>query len=155
MSFGSRVAWREGQFLRPQHFQQADRAAAWQMRVRAEGLRPYPWGLTQIAIDEDLAAVGKFTVVRASGIMPDGTAFSIPDDMPPPPPLDVPPDTRDATIYLTLRAAQAVYIASTRAAPACSGFAIVVLSIPNRSTGRSVTSRLPFAPRMSARSANA
>jgi len=107
MSFGSRVAWREGQFLRPQHFQQADRAAAWQMRVRTEGLRPYPWGLTQIVIDEDLAAIGKFTVVRASGIMPDGTAFSIPDDMAPPPPLDVPADTRDATIYLTLPAAQA------------------------------------------------
>ena len=46
-------------------------------------------------------------------------------------------------------------LASTCAAAACSGFAIVVLSIPNRSTGRSVTSRLPFAPRMSARSANA
>lgn len=107
MSFGSRVAWREGQFLRPQHFQQADRASAWQIRAKTESLRPYPWGLIEIALDEDLAAIGKFTVVRARGIMPDGTPFAIPDDMPPPPPLDVPPDTRDATVFLTLPAAQA------------------------------------------------
>lgn len=107
MSFGSRVAWREGQFLRPQHFQQADRALLWQLRARSDSLRPYPWGLTEVEVDEDLAAIGKFTLVRAKGVMPDGTPFSIPDDMAPPPPLDVPVDTRDATVYLTLPAAQA------------------------------------------------
>ncbi|HMO68531.1 MAG TPA: type VI secretion system baseplate subunit TssK [Novosphingobium sp.] len=106
MSFGSRVAWREGQFLRPQHFQQADRALAWHVRMRSDALRPYPWGLTEIEIDEDLAAIGKFTLVRARGIMPDGTPFSIPDDMAPPPPLDMPADVRDAVVYLTLPAAQ-------------------------------------------------
>lgn len=107
MSFGSRVAWREGQFLRPQHFQQADRALGWQLRARADSLRPHPWGLTEVEIDEELAAIGKFTLVRARGIMPDGTAFAIPDDMAPPPPLDIPADTRDAVVYLTLPAAQA------------------------------------------------
>ena len=45
-------------------------------------------------------------MVRARGVLPDGTAFSIPDDLPPPPPLDVPADTRDAVIYLTLPPAQ-------------------------------------------------
>lgn len=107
MSFGSRVAWREGQFLRPQHFQQSDRALLWQLRARADSLRPYPWGLTDVEVDEDLAAIGKFTLVRARGVMPDGTPFSIPDDMAPPPPLDVPLDTRDAIVYLTLPAGQA------------------------------------------------
>lgn len=107
MSFGNRVAWREGQFLRPQHFQQADRSNGWMLRMRADSLQPHAWGLTQLQIDEDLAAIGKFTLVRASGVMPDGTPFSIPDDMPPPLPLDVPGDTRDAVIYLTLPAAQA------------------------------------------------
>lgn len=105
MSFGSRVAWREGQFLRPQHFQQADRALLWQLRVRADSLQPYAWGLTEVEIDEDLAALGKFALVRAKGVMPDGTPFSIPDDMALPA-LDIPPDTRDAVVYLTLPAAQ-------------------------------------------------
>ncbi len=106
MAGSNRVAWREGQFLRPQHFQQADRSLDSRLRARAELLRPYPWGLSEIVIDEEMAALGKFAVVRARGVMPDGTSFAIPDEQPPPPPLDLPEDTRDATIYLTLPAAQ-------------------------------------------------
>jgi type VI secretion system protein ImpJ len=106
MSSGQRVAWREGQFLRPQHFQQADRASESRLKARADALRPYPWGLTEIAIDEDMAALGKFAVLRARGVMPDGTAFSIPGDFPPPEPLDIPADIRDAVVSLTLPAAQ-------------------------------------------------
>lgn len=106
MAGSNRVAWREGQFLRPQHFQQADRSFDSRLKARAELLRPYPWGLSEIVIDEDMATLGKFTVIRATGVMPDGTAFSIPDELPPPPPLDLPADTRDAIIYLTLPAAQ-------------------------------------------------
>lgn len=106
MSSGQRVAWREGQFLRPQHFQQSDRAGETRLRARADSLRPYPWGLTEIAIDEDMAALGKFAVLRVRGVMPDGTAFAIPSDFPPPEPLDVPADTRDGVISLTLPAAQ-------------------------------------------------
>ncbi|MEZ5749048.1 MAG: type VI secretion system baseplate subunit TssK [Caenibius sp.] len=53
-----------------------------------------------------MATLGKFALVKLCGVMPDGTAFAIPDDLPPPPPLDVPEDTRDATLYLTLPARQ-------------------------------------------------
>ena len=59
------------------------------------------------------------------------------------------------------RAANAFGSMSSRSGPAparpaaCSGFAIVVLSIPNRSTGRSGDQPAAAAPRMSARSANA
>jgi type VI secretion system protein ImpJ len=107
MAGNDRVAWREGQFLRPQHFQQSDRSFESRLRARVAGLRPYPWGLTEVTIDEDMASLGKFTIVRARGVLPDGTVFAIPDDLPPPPPLDLPADTRDAIIYLTLPAAQA------------------------------------------------
>ena len=106
MAGANRVAWREGQFLRPQHFQQADRAVDWRLNLRAGLLRPYAWGLAELVIDEDLASLGKFAIIRARGTLPDGTAFAIPDELPPPPPLDVPEDTRDAIVYLTLPAAQ-------------------------------------------------
>ncbi len=43
----SRVAWREGLFLRPQHFQQQDRFTDALIRARTEPLRPYPWGLVE------------------------------------------------------------------------------------------------------------
>lgn len=101
-----RVAWREGMFLRPQHFQQQDRYFDSQINIRVNGTGPYAWGLFDLLIDEDLATLGKFAVVRASGVMPDGTTFAIPQDMPPPPPLDMPEDTRDAVVYLTLPAGQ-------------------------------------------------
>jgi type VI secretion system ImpJ/VasE family protein len=106
MSGSRRTAWREGQFLRPQHFQQADRAAEASLKARVDATRPYAWGLTQLVIDEDLASLGKFAIIRATGAMPDGTVFAIPDEFPPPPPLDMPADTRDAIVYLTLPAAQ-------------------------------------------------
>lgn len=107
MAGSNRVAWREGQFLRPQHFQQADRAIESRLDTRIDLLCPYPWGLSEIVIDEDMATLGKFTVIQAKGVLPDGTIFAIPDHFPPPPPLDLPEDTRDGIVYLTLPAAQA------------------------------------------------
>lgn len=93
-------------FLRPQHFQAQDRFIEAQLGARVEALRPWPWGLTELSIDEDLAALGKFAVTRATGVLPDGTPFAIPGDLPPPEPLDVPTDARDAVVYLTLPASQ-------------------------------------------------
>lgn len=106
MTVGGRVAWREGMFLRPQHFQQQDRFLDWLIAERLNAIAPYCWGVTELTIDENLAAIGKFSVVRCVGVMPDGTAFSIPDQMPPPPPLDIPADTRDVVVFLTLPAHQ-------------------------------------------------
>jgi type VI secretion system ImpJ/VasE family protein len=102
----NRVAWHEGMFLRPQHFQAQDRFIDAQLGARVESIRPWAWGITALTIDEDLAALGKFAVSRATGILPDGTPFAIPDDLPPPEPLDVPSDARDVIVHLTLPASQ-------------------------------------------------
>jgi len=100
----SRVAWREGLFLRPQHFQQQDRHTDSLVRARTEPLRPYPWGLVALKIDQDMASLGKFAVERCVGLLPDGQPFATPDDLPPPLPIDVPADARDAIVSLTLPA---------------------------------------------------
>lgn len=106
MVAGGRVAWREGMFLRPQHFQQQDRFLDWLVASRLNGLCPYPWGLRHLEIDESLAHIGKFGLVRCAGVLPDGTAFSMPGEHPLPPPIDIPGDTRDAVVSLTLPAQQ-------------------------------------------------
>jgi type VI secretion system protein ImpJ len=106
MQGDGRVAWREGLFLRQQHFQQQDRYLESLSTALGRSSRPYPWGVTELKINESLASVGKFAVERLSGVMPDGLPFSIPGDLPPPPPLDVPPDARDVVVYLTLPARQ-------------------------------------------------
>jgi len=89
MSWNSKVAWTEGLFLRPQHFQQADRYAENLLEARTGRITPYPWGITALEIDNDLAQQGKFAVRRCSGVMPDGMPFAIPDQSPLPPPLEL------------------------------------------------------------------
>jgi len=106
MAGKNRVAWREGMFLRPQHFQSQDRYLDAQLKARVEGVCGFAWGMTELVVDEDLASLGKFGVSRCAGVMPDGTCFSIPDQIAPPEPLDVPSDARDAIVFLTLPAAQ-------------------------------------------------
>jgi len=107
MAGESRVAWREGLFLRPQHFQQQDRFVEALVRARTAALRPFGWGFSALQPNAALASLGKFGLEAASGAFTDGSCFSVPQDQAPPEPLDVPPDTRDAIIYLTLPARQA------------------------------------------------
>lgn len=106
MTQNGRVAWREGMFLRPQHFQQQDRHVASVMAAHLRAVRPYPWGVIELKLDTDLAALGKFGIQRLVGLMPDGTSFAMPDDMPAPPPIDIPSDARDLIVHLTLPAMQ-------------------------------------------------
>lgn len=46
---------------------------------------PYWYGITGLEVDKDAIANGLFSVTRCSGMMPDGAAFSIPGQDPPPP----------------------------------------------------------------------
>jgi type VI secretion system protein ImpJ len=102
MNWHDKVVWQEGMFLRAQHFQQQDRHAARQLQARAESLRPHPWGLTELLIDRDLLGAGRFALSAASGVLEDGTPFSIPAGADAPVPLDLPEGTRGAVVYLAL-----------------------------------------------------
>lgn len=98
----SRVIWSEGLFLRPQHFQQQDSFIEHYVEHRAASLRSYPWGFTELRLDQDLLGVGKLAVISARGVFPDGTPFNIPEDDDPPPPLDVVEAHRGAVVFLAL-----------------------------------------------------
>jgi len=106
MAWHDKVAWQEGMFIRAQHFQQQDRHTAGQLQARTEPLRPYPWGLSELSVDRNLLAAGRFALSAASGVMEDGTPFSIPGGTDAPVPLDLPEGTRNATVYLALPLAQ-------------------------------------------------
>ncbi|MEO0463961.1 MAG: type VI secretion system baseplate subunit TssK [Pseudomonadota bacterium] len=101
-----RVAWGQGMFLRPQHFQAQDRHFEAALRARTDTLGPWGWGLTKLKINEDLASRGQFSVEEAAGIMPDGTMFSIADEHPAPPAIEIPEDARDLQVSLSLMPAQ-------------------------------------------------
>jgi len=102
MGWDSKVVWSEGMFLRPQHFQQFERYVEHLVRGRADGLVPHGWGVSELQIARGQLATGQIAVQSAAGMLPDGTPFRIPDDMPAPVPLTVPEGTRRATVYLCL-----------------------------------------------------
>lgn len=102
MSWYSKVVWSEGMFLRPQHFQQQDRYLEALVRQSCNPLRPYAWGVVELALDREALALGKVGVTTARGLLPDGTPFSIPDHDPPPTPLDIDADVRDTRVMLAM-----------------------------------------------------
>jgi type VI secretion system protein ImpJ len=96
-----RVLWSEGLFLRPQHFQQQERFLENLLERRARGLRSYGWGFETLEIDEGAAAIGSIGLRQASGVLPDGTVFSLPADDAPPAPLAIRTDhAKDSLVYL-------------------------------------------------------
>jgi type VI secretion system protein ImpJ len=107
MSWYTKVAWTEGLFLRPHHFQQNDRYHEHLLYSRVRYATPYPWGFSYLEIDRDLAQQSKFGLRRAAGVMPDGTPFDIPADGPLPPPIVVPDTASQQVAWLSMPVAAA------------------------------------------------
>jgi type VI secretion system protein ImpJ len=102
MSSNNRVVWSEGLFLRPQHFQQQERHLERYIEGRSRELRAHSWGLAELELERDLLAIGKLGLRRASGVFPDGTPFSMPEDDPLPTPLELNSHVRDQKVFLAI-----------------------------------------------------
>ena len=98
-----KVLWSEGLFLRPQHFQQQERYLENLIERRAKALHAYGWGFETLELDDNAAAIGSIALRRASGVMPDGTAFNLPADDTAPAALAVKADhPKDSLVYLAV-----------------------------------------------------
>src|ERR1700691_2252489 len=104
MSWNAKVHWSEGLFLRPHHFQHADRSLETALEARTRCATPYPWGFSALEIDRDLAQQARFALRRAAGIMPDGGLFDFPAQSPGPAPIEVPESAAGQLVWLTLPA---------------------------------------------------
>jgi len=103
MSSKNPIILSEGTFFEPQHFQQLVRVLEHQINSRADSSGSYPYGFTDLQINQEYLAFGKIAITHAKGVMPDGTVFNIPNDQPPPEPLVVGDSAADnQTVYLTL-----------------------------------------------------
>ena len=102
MSLSSRVAWTEGLFLRPQHFQQEarylDRALKACFNVVANG-----WGFSKLDLNSELLELGQFAIERASGFFPDGEIFDFPEHDISPLPIDIHEDAHGCAVYMCLQ----------------------------------------------------
>jgi len=73
------VVWKEGLFIRPQHFQQNNFYMMSEFRERTENSASNIWGLFDFEINQGNLRLGKVIVQYITGIMPDGTLFNIID----------------------------------------------------------------------------
>jgi type VI secretion system protein ImpJ len=106
-----KVVWSEGMFLTPHHFQQWDRHYE-DLLVRQRRIaEPRGWGLTELKINEDALANGEFIISRASGVLPDGLLFDVPDR-------DVSPKSRQiGTSFDSKKDGLAIYLGSPLVKP--------------------------------------
>jgi type VI secretion system protein ImpJ len=89
-------------FLQPHHFQQETRYLERLVDARTRCVSPFAWGFSDLQLDEGLLALGKVGIAHASGMLPDGTPFSMPQLDPLPAPMAVPDDVKGELIYLAL-----------------------------------------------------
>jgi type VI secretion system protein ImpJ len=72
-------------FLQPQHFQHAERYFSHSMHAKLGAYFPYCYGIIEAAIDTDAIANDQFSLNSCTGVLPDGTYFSVPrEDRTPP-----------------------------------------------------------------------
>lgn len=100
MSLDSRVVWSEGMFLNPQHFQQQDRYIERYIDSKCAALGAYAWGVHEFEVDQQLLKLGKISLLRGRGVLPDGTPFNFPDTDDAPPVLEVPRGIHNCVVYL-------------------------------------------------------
>jgi type VI secretion system protein ImpJ len=99
---GNRVLWSEGLFLRPQHFQQQDRATEALVQGALLAGRLQPWGFRELTLDAALLEAGRVAVTAARGVFPDGTPFAIPDTVDAPEPVVVGREMAAGAVLLAL-----------------------------------------------------
>jgi len=85
----SRVVWAEGMYLGPHHFQAQSRYFEDSIHFVTEALWDGTYGVTGYALDEEALSNGTVAILHARGIMPDGTAFHMPESDQLPAPRDV------------------------------------------------------------------
>src|ERR1700676_2409474 len=74
------VHWHDGMFLRPHHFQAADRYGLHLNQRHEQWGMHYGWGLREIEIDPDALAHHRFAVRSLRARLRDGAAVVVPED---------------------------------------------------------------------------
>jgi type VI secretion system protein ImpJ len=74
------VHWHEGMFLRPHHFQLADRYATHLLHRQVQWSCFHSWGLRRCVIDADALAAFRFLVRSLEVRLRDGTTIALPEE---------------------------------------------------------------------------
>lgn len=77
---GRMVHWHEGMFLRPQHFQAAERQSRADLRASEDWFHPFNWGFRSIDLDRDAIANYSAVLRSCEARFRDGTRLVVPGD---------------------------------------------------------------------------
>lgn len=67
------VAWMEGMFLRPQHFQHGDRYWDEKLHYHLRAVDPFHWGVRELEVDEEALTDHRISITRLDAVLPGGT----------------------------------------------------------------------------------
>ncbi len=76
----NRVIWKEGLFIKPQHFQQQQRHFEYHIDERIRSVSHYLYGVSELSLNPEYLSFGRIAIDRAVGVMPDGLTFRIPQE---------------------------------------------------------------------------
>ncbi len=110
-----KVAWLEGMFVSPQHFQQQERYILSQALMYLSSMQPGVCGVAGLQFDHTFLKNGKLAIKQVQGIFPDGTPFSLNETLVG----DIPENFTHGIAYLTLplQVAGAVEVATRAEEP--------------------------------------
>lgn len=72
------VAWTEGMFLRPQHFQHGDLYSDLRLQHHLSVVDPFHWGVRELVVDEEALSDHQLVVLRLDAVLPGGTILRYP-----------------------------------------------------------------------------
>ena len=102
MSDINSVAWSEGMFLRPQHFQQQERYLESQHAYINKTSNPYCWGIFDFEIDKNLLSMGQFGLNSIQCLFQDNSLVILPEHAPLPDAISLSHGVVDQLIYITI-----------------------------------------------------
>lgn len=106
MGLAERVVWKNGTFLAPQHFQQADRYRESQLRLLRRASSSLSWGILELKLNRDAVMQGMLRLERCQAVLPppDGLCIDIPDadDAPDEKRFTMPPGSERMEVFLTV-----------------------------------------------------
>ncbi|MCL6268829.1 type VI secretion system baseplate subunit TssK [Sansalvadorimonas sp. 2012CJ34-2] len=92
------VAWLEGAYVSPQHFQQQERYYENYISRFFYLQHPGEFGFSELVIAKELLRIGKFAIRQAEGIFSDMTPFVLNQQLV----IDIPEDYKDSYVYLVI-----------------------------------------------------
>ncbi|MFZ3441615.1 type VI secretion system baseplate subunit TssK [Vibrio harveyi] len=98
----SHTAWCEGMFLRPQHFQQSERAIEHEFKGLNRFQQPYNWGVYQVRINPNSLKEGVVEIEKLEAILPDMTLLELQNVNEVLPPLLVEKGTQDTLVKVVV-----------------------------------------------------